>query len=112
MYRGKEYERLQDFCSRTLNGLPNAELMTKLTAPSEEILNSPQQRLYIFLNTFIYQRFSLTVFFIDVLINAVEPIMSEDVKITGKHVSEQILKYHKFNDVTKFRFSRKFTRKG
>lgn len=48
MYRGKEYERLQDFCSRTLNGLPNAELMTKLTAPSEEILNSPQQRQYIF----------------------------------------------------------------
>ncbi|XP_077292342.1 dedicator of cytokinesis protein myoblast city [Arctopsyche grandis] len=90
VYRGKEYERLQDFSSRTLNGLPNAELLIKLDAPSEEILNSSNQY---------------------VLINAVEPIMSEDLKVSGKHVCEQILKYHKFNDVTKFRFDRKFTKR-
>lgn len=43
MYRGKEYERLTDFCNRTLNQLPNAELMNKLTPPGEDITESMQQ---------------------------------------------------------------------
>lgn len=43
VYRGKEYERLTDFCNRTLNQLPNAELMNKLTPPGEDIMESMQQ---------------------------------------------------------------------
>ena len=43
VYRGKEYERLTDFSSRTLNQLPNAELMNKLTPPGEDIKESAQQ---------------------------------------------------------------------
>jgi dedicator of cytokinesis protein 1 len=43
VYRGKEYERLSDFSSRTLNQLPNAELMNKLTPPGEDIMESPHQ---------------------------------------------------------------------
>lgn len=41
--RGKEYERLADFCSRTLNEFPHAELMSKLTPPGDEILKSDGQ---------------------------------------------------------------------
>lgn len=37
VYRGKEYERLSDFSSRTLNALPNAELMSTLTPPGDDI---------------------------------------------------------------------------
>nr|CAD7456332.1 unnamed protein product [Timema tahoe] len=43
VYRGKEYERLSDFCSRTLNQLPNAELMSKLTPPGEDVTESQHQ---------------------------------------------------------------------
>lgn len=43
IHRGKEYERLSDFCSRTLNELPYAELMSKLTPPGEDITESPNQ---------------------------------------------------------------------
>lgn len=43
IYRGKEYERLSDFSSRTLNQLPNAELMNKLTPPGDDIMESPHQ---------------------------------------------------------------------
>lgn len=43
IYRGKEYERLGDFCSRILNDMKNAELMSKLTPPGEDITESPNQ---------------------------------------------------------------------
>lgn len=43
VHRGKEYDRLSDFCSRMMNQHVNAELMTTLTPPSEDILESPGQ---------------------------------------------------------------------
>ena len=43
MYRGNGYERLGDFQSRILDQFPNAELMKKLTPPSDEVKESPQQ---------------------------------------------------------------------
>ncbi|XP_069695130.1 dedicator of cytokinesis protein 1 isoform X2 [Periplaneta americana] len=91
VYRGKEYERLSDFCSRTLNQLPNAELMNKLTPPGEEIMESPHQYVQI---------------------NKVDPLMDDrKQRLSGKPISDQILRYHRVNDVQKFRFSRPFHRK-
>ncbi|XP_066581822.1 dedicator of cytokinesis protein 1 isoform X2 [Prorops nasuta] len=87
VYRGKEYERLSDFCSRTLNQLPNAEQMNKLSPPSLEILESNQQYVQI---------------------NKVEPLMDEKRhRLSGKPITaEAVLRYHRVNDVQRFRFSR------
>ncbi|XP_034240436.1 dedicator of cytokinesis protein 1 isoform X3 [Thrips palmi] len=91
VYRGKEYERLTDFCNRTLNQLPNAELMNKLTPPGEDITESMQQFVQI---------------------NKVEPVMGErQQRLTGRPINDQILRYHRVNNVQKFRFSRPFQRR-
>lgn len=47
VFRGKEYEFLGDFTNRILLQFPNAEVMNKLEAPSQEIMDSPQQYLQI-----------------------------------------------------------------
>lgn len=43
IYRGKEYERREDFSLRLLTQFPNAEKMTSTTPPGEEIKASPKQ---------------------------------------------------------------------
>ncbi|XP_064601988.1 dedicator of cytokinesis protein 1-like isoform X2 [Liolophura sinensis] len=85
IYRGKEYERLSDFNARLQNLFPNAQLMRTLSAPGEDILQSPNQYLQI---------------------NAVSPIMQDKERFANKKVSEQILKYYTVNDVQKFTYSR------
>ncbi|XP_034179814.1 dedicator of cytokinesis protein myoblast city isoform X2 [Osmia lignaria lignaria] len=87
IYRGKEYERLSDFCSRTLNQLPNAEQMNKLSPPTPEILESNNQYVQI---------------------NKVDPLMDEKRhRFSGKPITaEAVLRYHRVNDVQRFRFSR------
>ncbi|EFN73187.1 Dedicator of cytokinesis protein 1 [Camponotus floridanus] len=92
VYRGKEYERLSDFCSRTLNQLPNAEQMNKLSPPTIEMLESNHQYVQI---------------------NKVEPLMDEKRhRLSGKPVTaEAVLRYHRVNDVQRFRFSRPAPRK-
>lgn len=79
VYRGKEYERLSDFCTRTLNQLPNAEQMNKLSPPGEDILESASQYVQI---------------------NAVDPLMDERRhRLSGKPVTaEAVLRYvtHQF----------------
>ncbi|XP_008557534.1 dedicator of cytokinesis protein 1 isoform X3 [Microplitis demolitor] len=87
IYRGKEYERLSDFCSRTLNQLSNAEQMNKLSPPSLEMCESNRQYVQI---------------------NKVEPIMDEKRhRLSGKPITaEPVLRYHRVNDVKRFRFSR------
>ncbi|XP_012229895.1 dedicator of cytokinesis protein 1 isoform X2 [Linepithema humile] len=92
VYRGKEYERLSDFCSRTLNQLPNAEQMNKLCPPAMEMLESNNQYVQI---------------------NKVEPLMDEKRhRLSGKPVTaEAVLRYHRVNDVQRFRFSRPAPRK-
>ncbi|XP_049862449.1 dedicator of cytokinesis protein 1 isoform X3 [Schistocerca gregaria] len=91
VYRGKEYERLSDFSSRTINQLPNAELMNRLSAPSDDITESPHQYIQI---------------------NKVEPVMDDRRKrFSGKAISDQIMRYFRVNDVQKFRFSRPFYRR-
>ncbi|KAL0128387.1 hypothetical protein PUN28_003578 [Cardiocondyla obscurior] len=92
VYRGKEYERLSDFCTRTLNQLPNAEQMNKLSPPTTEMLESYHQYVQI---------------------NKVEPLMDEKRhRLSGKPVTaEAVLRYHRVNDVQRFRFSRPAPRK-
>ncbi|XP_076759592.1 dedicator of cytokinesis protein myoblast city isoform X3 [Xylocopa sonorina] len=87
IYRGKEYERLSDFCSRTLNQLPNAEQMNRLSPPTTEMLESNHQYVQI---------------------NRVDPLMDEKRhRLSGKPITaEAVLRYHRVNDVQRFRFSR------
>ncbi|XP_024936302.1 dedicator of cytokinesis protein 1 isoform X7 [Cephus cinctus] len=93
VYRGKEYERRSDFCSRTLNQLPNAEQMKELSPPSEDILDSNSQYVQI---------------------NKVDPLMDEKRhRLSGKPVTaEAVLRYHRVNDIQRFRFSRPAPRKN
>ena len=74
VYRGKEYERLSDFCSRTLNQLPNAEQMNKLSPPSEKVMESNVQYVQI---------------------NKVDPLMDEKKnRLSGKPITaEPVLRY-------------------
>lgn len=43
IYRGKEYERREDFEARLLTQFPNAEKMKTTSPPSDDIKNSPGQ---------------------------------------------------------------------
>lgn len=88
IYRGKEYERYSDFCSRILSQHPGADLMQSLATPGEEFTHGD--------GMFI-------------LINKVEPIMDDQALMyTKKNVSPEIIKYHLNNNVRKFKFSRPF----
>ncbi|EDV94993.1 dedicator of cytokinesis protein 1 isoform X2 [Drosophila grimshawi] len=88
IFRGKEYERHSDFCSRMLVQHPQAELMQTLEAPGEDITNSDGQYIQV---------------------NKVEPIMDAAfAKFNEKIISNEIVKYFTSNNVEKFRFSRPF----
>uniref|UniRef100_A0A8C5BFM5 Dedicator of cytokinesis 5 n=1 Tax=Gadus morhua TaxID=8049 RepID=A0A8C5BFM5_GADMO len=45
IYRGKEYEWLEDFSVKVLSGFPNGVRMTSTAPPGDTILNSPGQRI-------------------------------------------------------------------
>lgn len=47
MYRGKEYERREDFEARLLTQFPNADKMKTTNPPGDEIRNSPGQCILI-----------------------------------------------------------------
>ncbi|KAK3597762.1 hypothetical protein CHS0354_006119 [Potamilus streckersoni] len=85
IYRGKEYERLQDFNARMQSLFPNAELMKTLAHPSKDIQESQKQYLQI---------------------NAVTPVMEMQPRFLNKQISEKILKYYNFNEVQLFTYSR------
>ncbi|CAG4961484.1 unnamed protein product [Parnassius apollo] len=88
VYRGNEYEQLQEFKERLLDEWPDAEVLPRLDPPGEDITLSDGQYLQI---------------------NAVEPVMDDKLKrLSGKPVAEQILQYHRHNNVDKFVFSRPF----
>ncbi|XP_026730070.1 dedicator of cytokinesis protein 1 isoform X2 [Trichoplusia ni] len=90
IYRGNEYEQLQDFNDRLLDEWPEAEILPKLGPPGPEITESNGQYLQV---------------------NAVEPVMGDKLKrLSGKPIAEQILQYYKHNNVDKFEFSRPFYR--
>lgn len=90
IYRGKEYERREDFEARLLTQFPNAEKMKTTTAPSEDTKSSSGQYIQCF---------------------TVKPILDLPAKFQNKPVSEQIVSFYTVNEVHKFQYSRP-VRKG
>eukprot|EP00063_Salmo_salar_P035951 XP_014010786.1 PREDICTED: dedicator of cytokinesis protein 1-like [Salmo salar] len=72
IYRGKEYERREDFEARLLTQFPNADKMKTTTPPSEDIKTSPSQCIQCF---------------------TVKPVLELPSKFQNKPVSEQIVRY-------------------
>ncbi|XP_070608582.1 dedicator of cytokinesis protein 1 isoform X3 [Erythrolamprus reginae] len=89
IYRGKEYERREDFEARLLTQFPNAEKMKTTSPPGEDIKNSPGQSIQCF---------------------TVKPKLDLPSKF-HKPVSEQILSFYRVNEVQRFEYSRPI-RKG
>ncbi|NXI28539.1 DOCK5 protein, partial [Sterrhoptilus dennistouni] len=90
IYRGKEYERREDFNLKLLTQFPSAEKMTSTAPPAEEIKASPKQYVQCFI---------------------VKPVMNLPPNYKDKPVPEQILNYYRANEVQQFTYSRP-VRKG
>ncbi|XP_053307197.1 dedicator of cytokinesis protein 1 isoform X1 [Spea bombifrons] len=90
IYRGKEYERREDFEARLLTQFPNAEKMKTTSPPGDDIKNSSGQYIQCF---------------------TVRPLLDFPPKFQNKPVSEQILSFYRINEVLRFQYSRPF-RKG
>uniref|UniRef100_A0A3Q2E7W2 Dedicator of cytokinesis 5 n=1 Tax=Cyprinodon variegatus TaxID=28743 RepID=A0A3Q2E7W2_CYPVA len=90
IYRGKEYEWLEDFSLKLLSQFPNAVRMTSTAPPGDDISNSPGQHIQCF---------------------TVKPVLTLPQKFKDKGVPEQILNYYRYNEVDQFQYSRPF-RKG
>ncbi|KAM9462475.1 dedicator of cytokinesis protein 1 isoform 1-T1 [Clarias gariepinus] len=90
IYRGKEYERREDFEARLLTQFPNAEKMKTTTAPSDELRLSSGQYIQCF---------------------TVKPMLELPPKFQNKPVCEQIVSFYTINEVIKFQYSRPI-RKG
>ncbi|XP_029465888.1 dedicator of cytokinesis protein 1 isoform X4 [Rhinatrema bivittatum] len=90
IYRGKEYERREDFEARLLTQFPNAEKMKTTSPPGEDIKNSTGQYIQCF---------------------TVKPMLELPPKFHNKLVSEQILSFYRVNEVLRFQYSRP-VRKG
>ncbi|XP_075881740.1 dedicator of cytokinesis protein 5 [Nelusetta ayraudi] len=90
IYRGKEYEWLEDFSLKLLSQFPNAERMTSTAPPGDNISNSPGQHIQCF---------------------TVKPVLTVPLQFKDKGVPEQILNYYRTNEVDQFQYSRPF-RKG
>ncbi|XP_026522962.1 dedicator of cytokinesis protein 1, partial [Notechis scutatus] len=89
IYRGKEYERREDFEARLLTQFPNAEKMKTTSPPGEDIKNFHGQYIQCF---------------------TVKPKLDLPSKF-HKPVSEQILSFYRVNEVQRFEYSRPI-RKG
>ncbi|XP_053125035.1 dedicator of cytokinesis protein 5 isoform X1 [Hemicordylus capensis] len=90
IYRGKEYERREDFNLKLLTQFPNAEKLSSTTPPGEEIKASLKQYVQCFI---------------------VKPVMNLPPNFKDKPVPEQILNFYRSNEVQQFQYSRPF-RKG
>lgn len=65
IYRGKEYERWEDFVARLLTQFPNAEKMKTTTPPSEDTKASAGQCI---LNISLFFKDDARVFFVGFII--------------------------------------------
>uniref|UniRef100_A0A8C7E989 Dedicator of cytokinesis 2 n=1 Tax=Nothoprocta perdicaria TaxID=30464 RepID=A0A8C7E989_NOTPE len=90
IYRGKEYERREDFQAQLMSQFPNVEEMTTTSAPGEEVKNSPGQYIQCF---------------------TVQPVLEEQPRFKNKAVPDQIINFYKSNNVQRFHYSRP-VRKG
>uniref|UniRef100_A0A8C7D751 Dedicator of cytokinesis 5 n=1 Tax=Oncorhynchus kisutch TaxID=8019 RepID=A0A8C7D751_ONCKI len=90
IYRGMEYEWLEDFSLKLLSQFPNAARMTSTAPPGDNICNSQGQHIQCF---------------------TVKPVLTVPTQFKDKGVPEQILNYYRTNEVDQFQYSRPF-RKG
>ncbi|XP_076849032.1 dedicator of cytokinesis protein 5 isoform X2 [Brachyhypopomus gauderio] len=90
IYRGKEYEWLEDFSLKLLSQFPNAVRVTSTAPPGVNICNSAGQHIQCF---------------------TVKPVLRLLPQFKDKGVPEQILNYYRTNQVDQFQYSRPF-RKG
>ncbi|NXC26346.1 DOCK1 protein, partial [Campylorhamphus procurvoides] len=89
IYRGKEYERREDFEARLLTQFPNAEKMKTTSPPGDDIKLSSGQYIQCF---------------------TVKPKLDLPSKF-HRPVSEQIVSFYRVNEVQRFEYSRP-VRKG
>uniref|UniRef100_A0A8C3XGM5 Dedicator of cytokinesis 2 n=1 Tax=Cyanoderma ruficeps TaxID=181631 RepID=A0A8C3XGM5_9PASS len=90
IYRGKEYERREDFQAQLMSQFPSAEKMNTTAAPGEDVKNSPGQYIQCF---------------------TVQPVLEEQPRFKNKAVPDQIINFYKSNNVQRFHYSRP-VRKG
>ncbi|XP_067401888.1 dedicator of cytokinesis protein 2-like [Emydura macquarii macquarii] len=90
IYRGKEYERREDFELRLLTPFPNAEKLQSTSPPDQAITDSPGQHIQCF---------------------TVQPVEEAKGHFKNRNVPEQIVNFYKANNIQKFSYSRPF-RKG
>ncbi|NXW07367.1 DOCK2 protein, partial [Fregetta grallaria] len=90
IYRGKEYERREDFEMRLLSPFPNAEKLKSTSPPGQDITGSLGQYIQCF---------------------TVQPVEEAKVRFKDRSIPEQITNFYKANHIQKFSYSRPF-RKG
>lgn len=90
IYRGKEYEWLEDFSLKLMSQFPNALKMTSTSPPGDNICNSTGQHIQCF---------------------TVKPVLNLPASFKDKGLPEQMINYYRTNEVEKFQYSRPF-RKG
>ncbi|NXX18316.1 DOCK2 protein, partial [Podargus strigoides] len=87
IYRGKEYERREDFEMRLLSPFPNAEKLKSTSPPGPAVTGSPGQYIQCF---------------------TVQPAAEAKVRFKDRSIPEQITNFYKANHVQKFSYSRPF----
>ncbi|NXK16776.1 DOCK2 protein, partial [Arenaria interpres] len=87
IYRGKEYERREDFEMRLLSPFPNAEKLKSTSPPGQDITGSPGQYIQCF---------------------TVQPVEEAKVRFKDRSIPEQITNFYKANHIQKFSYSRPF----
>uniref|UniRef100_A0A803XS31 Dedicator of cytokinesis 2 n=1 Tax=Meleagris gallopavo TaxID=9103 RepID=A0A803XS31_MELGA len=87
IYRGKEYERREDFEMRLLSPFPNAEKLQTTSPPGPDITESPGQYIQCF---------------------TVQPVEESRIRLRDRSIPEQITNFYKANHVQKFSYSRPF----
>ncbi|RLW02959.1 hypothetical protein DV515_00006994, partial [Chloebia gouldiae] len=100
IYRGKEYERREDFQAQLMSQFPSAEKVNTTAAPGEDVRNSPGQRI---LGRLRGKE--------DIQCFTVQPVLEEQPRFKNKAVPDQIINFYKSNNVQRFHYSRP-VRKG
>ncbi|XP_073505608.1 dedicator of cytokinesis protein 2 isoform X2 [Phyllobates terribilis] len=90
IYRGKEYERREDFLSQLMSQFPLSEKLNTTSSPGEDIKYSDGQYIQCF---------------------TVQPVLEEQPRFKNKPVPDQIINFYKSNYVQRFHYSRP-VRKG
>ncbi|NXD71584.1 DOCK2 protein, partial [Eolophus roseicapillus] len=87
IYRGKEYERREDFELRLLSPFPSAERLKSTCPPGQDITGSPGQYIQCF---------------------TVQPAEEARGRFKDRSIPEQITNFYRANHVQRFNYSRPF----